>query len=218
MLLGAILLGLDAKAQVDTTSHSAQQSVQLNLGSQGIGAEFLYGLSSRFTLRAGANIIPVKANNVFKISDFNSNTEASADFTNIHALADYSPFSDAGAFRFVAGLAYFLKAEGNIRVTPSDSYSYGDLQLSKEQVGHLDLNVDWKGVAPYFGIAIGHAFPRKKFNVNLDLGGYYLSAPKADIKGTGLLSGNDSQTGQFQSNIKDYRLLPVMQLNFNFKL
>ena len=218
MLLGAILLGLDAKAQVDTLAKRTQQSVQLNLGSQGIGAEFLYGLSPRLALRAGANIIPLKANNVFKISDFNSSTEASADFTNIHAYADFSPFSDAGAFRIVAGLAYFLKAEGNIRVIPSDSYSYGDLQLSKEQVGHLDLRVDWKGVSPYLGFAIGHAFPRNKFNVNLDLGTYYLSSPKADIKGTGLLSGNDSQTSQFQSNIKDYRWLPVMQLNFNFKL
>lgn len=216
-VLFTFFLSLTAKSQVDTVRKSSAQqtSIQLNLGTQGIGAEFVYGLSSQFAIRAGGNIIPIKAYDVFKFDDFNSKTNASADFYNVHALADFSPFA---GFRLVGGVAYFFKAEGNINIRPSDEYTYGDIILNKEQVGHVDLNVDWKGVAPYFGIALGRAIPNKKFNVNFDLGTYYLTKPKTDITGSGLLKGNSSQSGQLQSNLKDYRWLPVVQLNFNFKL
>lgn len=216
-LLFTLVLGLEAKSQVDTARKSSaqQSSIQLNLGTQGIGAEFIYGLSSKFAIRAGGNIIPLKANDVFKFDDFKSKTKASADFYNVHALADFSPFT---GFRLVGGVAYFFKAEGNINIRPADDYTYGDITLNEEQIGHVDLNVDWKGVAPYFGIALGRAIPNKKFNVNFDLGTYYLTKPKTDITGSGLLKGNSSQSAQLQSNLKDYRWLPVVQLNFNFKL
>jgi len=46
---------------------------------------------------------------------------------------------------------------------------------------------------------------------------YYLVKPDATIIGTGILSGNSSQTEQFQSNIKNYRWLPIVQLNFNYR-
>lgn len=217
LLLFTFFLGLEAKAQIDTARKSSgqQTSIQLNLGTQGIGAELIHGLSSQFAIRAGANIIPIKANDIFKFDDFKSKTNASADFYNVHALADFSPFA---GFRLVGGVAYFFKAEGNINIRPSDDYTYGDIVLNEEQIGHVDLNVDWKGVAPYFGIALGRAIPKKKFNVNFDLGTYYLTKPKTDIIGTGLLKGNSSQSAQLQSNLQDYRWLPVVQLNFNFKL
>lgn len=216
-LIFTLLIGLEAKSQVDTVrkSSASRTSIQLNLGTQGIGAELVHGLSSQFAVRAGANIIPLKANDVFKFDDFKSKNSASADFTNVHALADFSPFA---GFRLVGGVAYFFKAEGNINITPTDDYTYGDITLNEEQVGSVDLNVDWKGVAPYFGIALGRAIPNKKFNINFDLGTYYLTNPKTNIAGTGLLKGNSSQSAQLQSNLKDYRWLPVVQLNFNFKL
>lgn len=214
-----LFIPIDSNAQIDTVvrTFKNQKSIQLNLGTQGVGAEFLYGVLSRLALRGGVNAIPLKANDIFKIEDFNSTTHASADFYNIHVLADYTPFQKASWFRLVGGLAYFFKADGKVRITPSDNYTYGDLVLSEEQIGYVDLNVDWKGIAPYLGFAFANTFPRKKFNVSFDLGTYYLSKPKADIIGTGLLEGNSSQTAQFQSNIKDYRWLPIVQINFNYK-
>ncbi|WP_225871028.1 hypothetical protein [Pedobacter frigiditerrae] len=214
-----LFIGIDSNAQIDSSAKvfKNQKSIQLNLGTQGIGAEFLYGVLPKLALRGGVNAIPLKANDIFKIEDFNSTTHASADFYNIHVLADYTPFQKASWLRIVGGLAYFFKADGKVRITPSDDYTYGDLVLSEEQIGYVDLNVDWKGVAPYLGFAFANTFPRKKFNVNFDLGAYYLSKPKADIIGTGLLEGNSSQTPQFQSNIKNYRWLPIVQVNFNYK-
>ncbi|WP_316800772.1 hypothetical protein [Pedobacter frigidisoli] len=221
-LVTFLLLGLICKetnAQTDSSFQSlkGQQSLQLNLGTQGIVAEYVYGVLPEMALRGGLNFIPLKANNVFKISGFNSTSNLSADFYNIHVLADYVPAKNLSWFRVVGGFAYFLKARGDIRVIPSDDYKYGDLVLNEDQIGYVDLTVDWKGFAPYLGIALAHTFPKKNFNVSVDLGTYYLTKPKADITGTGLLEGNSSQTPQFQSNIKDYRWLPAIQVNFSYK-
>lgn len=208
---------IKAQGPVHTNIIEGQQAIQLNIGTQGIGAAYNYGISSQLALKAGINAIPIKANDVFKISGFNSTSHVSADFYNIHLLADYTPFKQVGWFRVVGGFAYFFKANGNVRINPSDDFQYGDLTLTPEQIGYVDLNVDWDGIAPYFGMGFFRAFPKRKFNVNVDLGTYYLYKPEANIVGTGLLTGNDSQTEQFQSNIKSYRWLPIVQINFNYK-
>ena len=192
-------------------------AIQLNVGTQGVGLAFNYGVANRLALRTGVNAVPIKANDVFKISGINSTSNVSADFYNVNLLADYTPFEGQQWFRLVGGFAYFFKARGNARIIPSDDYKYGDLTLTEEQIGYVDLTVDWKGLAPYLGIGLLPNFPKNKFNVNLDLGTYYLNRPDADIIGTGILSGNSSQSEQLQSNIKNYRWLPILQVNFNYK-
>lgn len=220
-LLLTFLLIYFVKTQAQESAFQSlknQKSVQINIGTQGIGAEFFYGVLPELALRGGLNFIPIKANNVFEISDFNSNTKVAADFYNIHVLADYVPIKTAAWFRLVGGFAYFVKGKGNIDIIPSDDYQYGDLVLNEDQIGYVNLSVAWKGLAPYLGLAFAHTFPRKRFNASVDLGTYYLNKPKANIIGTGLLEGNSAQTPQFQSNIKDYRWLPVLQVNFSYKL
>jgi hypothetical protein len=195
-----------------------QKSIHINAGTQGAGAEFAYGISQKTALRLGINVIPVSANNVFSISGFNSTSKFSASFSNIHLLTDYSPFKKATGFRLVGGAAYFMNANGNMQVQSADGYKYGDIVLNKDEAGNLNMNVTWKGFAPYLGIGLLKAFPQRAFNINLDLGSYYLRRPDAKITGTGLLEGNSSQSAQLKENLKNYRFLPVVQLNFNFKL
>ncbi|WP_462264734.1 hypothetical protein [Mucilaginibacter sp.] len=225
-LIGSIsLLWLTAvavQAQQRTATTSAKtayhpQSVQLNVGTVGIGAAYNYGFNAKLALQAGLDVIPIKAKNVLDFSDFNSKSDLKARFTDIYARLYYTPFKNAAGFRLAGGLAYFAKAKGTLDVQPSDSYKYGDIQLTPDQVGHLTFTADWQGVAPYAGIALFPMFPKHKFNVNLDLGSYYLKQPEATITGTGNLQGNASQNAQFQENIKGYRWLPVIQLNFNYK-
>ncbi len=212
-LLTATLL--NAQGDIDTTKRP--MAIQLNVGTQGVGLAFNYEVVKTLAVRVGVNAIPVKANDVFKISGFNSTSHVSADFYNAHLLADFTPFQQLSWLRVVGGAAYFFKARGNVRIIPSDDYKYGDLTLTEDQIGYVDLNVDWKGVAPYLGIGLLRSFPKKKFNVNIDLGTYYLHKPDAQIVGTGILTGNSSQTDQFKSNIKDYRWLPILQFNFNYR-
>lgn len=195
-----------------------QKSVQLNIGTQGAGLELNYKAMPRTSLRLGANFVPITANDVFEISGFNSTSKVGANFYNAHLFADIIPFTKFRSFRVVAGFGYFFRADGHVRISPTDNYTYGDIILTREQVGYIDLDVEWKGLAPYFGFALGNLYPGKRFNAGLDLGTYYLSRPDAKINGTGILEGNSTQASQLESNIKNYRWLPVLQLNFNFKI
>jgi len=216
-----ILLGAGrSAAQVNASDNLIlnQKSVKLNLGSQGIGGEFTYGVAKKVALRLGVNVIPVSVNDAFEFADFNSTSKVSAKFTNIHLLADYTPFKSAPAFRLVGGVAYFARAKGSMYVQPKDNYTYGDIVLNEEQMGYLNMDIDWKGIAPYAGIGLFRVMPKRRFNVNLDLGTYYLKQPDIKIVGTGILKGNNSQEGQLEENVKDYRWLPVIQLNFSYKL
>jgi hypothetical protein len=120
-------------------------------------------------------------------------------------------------FRVVAGVAYLANAEASLHFEPKDAQKFEDITLTPEEIGGLDFTMDWGTIAPYFGFGFGKGVPKGKFNVNVDLGAYYLSSPKVNAVGTKLLSNNEPNAVIIQNNMKDYRFMPVAQLNFNFK-
>ena len=67
-------------------------------------------------------------------------------------------------------------------------------------------------------VALFKSFPNRLFNMNIDVGTYYLASPGTSFTGTKLLSDNNSQASQFHQNMEGYRWLPVLQLNFNFRI
>lgn len=193
-------------------------ALQINAGTQGGGAELKYGLTNRLAVRLGAAAAPFKANTDINIDGFKTNSSQRVDFTNAHLLLDVKPFGNASWFRVVGGAAYFFNAKGNVVMTPTGDYSFGGYNLKGSEIGTLTMDVTWKGIAPYLGIGLFRSFPNKFFNINLDLGTYYLTAPSTHIVGTKLLVDNNQLEPQFNKNLKDYRWLPVLQLNFNFRL
>ncbi|WP_233268746.1 hypothetical protein [Mucilaginibacter lacusdianchii] len=193
-------------------------SLQLQVGTQGVGGDLRYGSDKRFSARAGVSFIPVKVNNVFSFSGFDGSTNASVKFSNVHLLADFVPFKQARGFRLVGGAAYLYHAQGGMEFLPTGDYKFGNYTVTADDLGKLNMDISWKGVAPYLGIGLFKSFPNRLFNINLDLGTYYLSQPSSHIVGTNLLSDNNQLEPQLNSNIKSYRWLPVLQVNFNFKL
>jgi hypothetical protein len=191
---------------------------QVLLGSQGLGLEGRYGFTEMLSARLGATFLPASANNVFTVSGFNSTTNVNAKFYNVHLLADYTPSENLPWLRVVGGAAYLYKAQGVVNVNPAGNYKVANYNISAAEMGTLNIDVSWKGVAPYLGVGFLQAFPSQLFNVNFDLGTYYLNAPQSTIIGTKLLSDNYKLEPQVNSNLKSYRWLPVLQVNFNFKL
>ncbi len=193
-------------------------SLQINGGTQGGGAELKFGVTNRLAVRLGAAAAPFNANTDINIDGFETNSSQRVDFTNAHLLLDVKPFGNSSGFRLVGGAAYFFKAKGNLVMTPTGDYVFGGYKLKGSDVGTLTMDVTWKGIAPYFGIGLFRSFPNKFFNINLDLGTYYLTAPTTKIVGTKLLVDNNQLEPQFNQNLKNYRWLPVLQLNFNFRI
>lgn len=193
-------------------------SMQLEAGTQGVGADLRYGAYKQLSVRFGASFIPVTANNAFDLPGFKSINSVSVNFYNVHLLADIVPFKGARGLRVVLGGAYLYKADGGLNVIPTGSYTYGSQTVTGTDIGNLNMNVSWKGLAPYMGLGLFRSIPKHLFNFNVDLGTYYMAAPQTTIIGTGLLSDNYKLEPQFNNNLKDYRWLPVLQLNFNFRL
>jgi hypothetical protein len=154
---------------------------------------------------------------VFGFSSFSTDNALSAKFANLHLLADYSPIRGS-SFRIVGGAGYFFRGDASVVITSADGYQIGNTNVSKDQLGSIDAAAEWKGLSPYLGVGLFRNFPGNLFNMNLDLGTYYLSSPQTSLTGTKLLSGNSSQEPQFNQNMQGYRWLPVVQLNFNFKI
>jgi len=86
-------------------------AVQVQIGTQGIGADFRYGFLPNLSARFGFSTIPVTVDNAFTFHNFPSDNKLEAKFFNLHALADYVPF-DNSMFRIVGGVAYFFRADG----------------------------------------------------------------------------------------------------------
>jgi len=192
-------------------------SVQVLMGSQGIGADAKYGFLPCLSGRFGFGIIPVNVNSVFGFSSFSTDKSLSAKFSNLHLLADYSPFSGS-SFRVVGGAGYFFRGDANVLIAPSGSYQLGNTTVTKDQLGDIDASAEWSGLSPYLGIGLFRSFPGSLFNMNLDMGTYYLSSPQTSLTGTKMLAGNSSQETQFNQNMQGYRWMPVLQLNFNFRI
>jgi hypothetical protein len=188
----------------------------LNLGTAGIGVEAKLGVHPKFNLRLGTSLLPINYSGNLLFKEMEAETDVAASFGKVQLLAEYKPFGSF--FRVVGGISYFYAGKFNIKQVMGGTYTIGNTELMGSDIGEMDFTADWTGVAPYIGMGLFRDIPKKRFNINIDIGTYYLSAPKIDIVATKLLEDNASNAEQIQKNMEGYRWLPVLQINFNYKL
>lgn len=224
-----LLLGLPALAQLhdatiskitekpEAKGFASPMSIQFMAGSQGIGADLKYGFLPKLSARLGFSIIPVDVSKGFSFFSFPVEGQFTTRFSNVHLMADYSLFKTEN-IRLVGGASYLTQGNARAIISPTSSYTVGNRTVSKEQIGVLYADVTWKGVVPYLGVSLFKSFPKRLLNINLDLGTYYLSSPGTSFTGTHLLADNEANDKQFSDNMKSYRWMPVVQLNFNLRI
>ena len=230
--IGQIAKAQQIKAKADTSKSKAQQKnatvtkaaahpivASITAGTTGIGVELKRMMTRNLNLRLGYSFLPKISVVRASTTDFDNNTNVDGNFSNVHLLAEYAPFKNVGV-HLVGGAAYILELKTDINQVPTGNYSYGDITFTPEEIGTIHTVADWKGFAWYGGVSFFKIVPKKRFNITLDLGTYYLSQPKTSITATNLLAQNASENNQihWHENISQYRWLPVLQLNFNFKL
>lgn len=188
--------------------------LSLTAGTAGFGLEVKKVFSNYFDVRLGGNFFNFTGTDLYNLEEIKSETKATLKTMNAHLFAELG----SKWVRLVVGAAYFTNTTAKIDLKASDSYTYENTTVTKEQIGTLSECLSYKGLAAYGGISLFRIAPSKRFNVTLDLGTYYLPKPEAKIEGTGLLTGNSSQTAILQENVNDWRWMPTFQLNFNFKI
>lgn len=212
------IVSKDSALKIMMPHHKIPIALSGFVGTQSFGGDVKVGISKMLAIRAGAAFLPQQTGkNLIKITDFKSDNTMLLESTNAHLFVDFNPFKSSD-FRFVGGLAYFSTATASFEVQPTDNFKFGDIVYTPDDIGKLKAALSWQGVAPYIGISLFRGFPKKVFNITLDLGTYYLKAPEAHFTGTGSLANNSQNDKPLTENVSDYRWLPLLQLSFNFKI
>lgn len=210
------------KAVTDTQSITVEDNpavLSLTGGTTGFGAQVKKMLGYNLGLAAGYSFLPKLSFDYKATADFNNTSTYSGNFSKAQLLLEYSPFKSLG-IRLVGGGAYIFALKTTINRVATGNYTYGDIVYTPSEIGRVDILADWKGPAAYLGLGFFRIVPKRRFNITFDFGTYYLSQPKTSITGTELLAVNASENNEehWHENVSQYRWLPVLQLNLNFRL
>jgi hypothetical protein len=198
----------------ENTSNDYHLITSLHTGTVGFGLDFKY-VQGRHTARLGYSAIPFHYSTTFDMG-MSMLTDIQVTYSNLHAIYEFQPVTKWSWLKIAGGFAYFSSAKGVATLNPRDAVTTSIVTLTPDEIGSLTIAVDSKGVAPYLGLGLGKSSPKKRFNVNFDLGTYLLSAPNVTVIGTKLLSDNQSLGTTLTEEMKTYRWLPLLQINFNY--
>jgi hypothetical protein len=199
------------------------QSIGLLVGTTGIGLEYYRPLGNQLGVQAGFSLMPFTTHIMGQYGQYDTRNRVETQMHNAHILLAWEPFHYTGGvlrhFTINAGAAYFFRLMGTVRTTLDEPYYYGDILVSSELLGSARTRVSWGSrVMPHFGFALTNVRIDERFGFNVGIGGYYLPSPEVRMTGTNLLSDNEHNGPIIERNLRDYRLLPQLQLGVNYKL
>jgi hypothetical protein len=213
--------GQTTKIKIDETpltNTPSGSAIGLTLSTNGIGLQFAQNIggAKMLAVRAGGMYMP------FKLTNYEYNFDGTKLMINgdiklgsIQALVDFHPFKNA--IKITAGLAYML-SDINATAKVKDSVSQGDIMISPDEVGQIDVGIKVGPICPYLGIGFGRAVPKTRFSFNFEIGGYYITRPQVSFKASGMLEPTSSQEIVLQDNMKGFTWLPMLNFGFNFKI
>lgn len=141
-------------------------------------------------------------------------------YNTLDFLFDYRPFQSS-SFKLVTGISYLSSAKFNAVLTPAKvagDYKYGDITISKENLGNISAGGDWSGIAPYVGIGFGRAIPRDNLGFGFDLGGYFTGKPTSYFNASGSLTPTaTAEREDFIQWMNRYRVIPNFTIHVNYK-
>lgn len=239
----ALLFGLNVFAQEETTETPAsstdatptdatpmsdsRQSIALNFGLQGIGLDYGYKLNDKFSLRGGFMTLPISITDFdYEFDGTQTAVNANVNFTHISVKADYYPFKNS-SFKLIAGFGYFLnnKADATIILTENiyfgedgDGDGNGDFVFTPDDIGRIDIGLDWTDFNPYFGIGFGRTVPNKSVGFGIDLGMFYMGSPDVSVIATGMLEDTSEEEAELEENLSEYAWLPQLNFRLSFRL
>lgn len=197
-------------------------AVSAHLGTQGVGLELSVPAMKRLNFRLGGSFLPLKYTTRGFFDGVDTRIDMDARFNNVHALADIQLFDKSNSlFRkivFSVGAGYFYKAHGDFQLQPTDDFYYGDIIFTGNDLGELNVDISWKGFAPYAGFGLNDIKLTDRFNMNLGVGTYQFKSPSVKLSGNKMISSKASNETQLAQNMSNYRWLPVLQLGFNYNL
>jgi hypothetical protein len=207
-----------AEVAAKTGTGNPGSAIGLNIATNGFGLQFAQNINpaKTLTVRVGGMYMPIGLTNYEynfdgQILVINGDIKLGA----VQALVDFHPFKNA--FKLTGGVAYML-TDITATAVVRDSVKQGDIMISPEEVGKIDVGIKVGPICPYIGIGFGRAVPKTRFSFNFEIGGYYINQPNISFKATGMLEPSSANEKVLQDNMSGYNWLPMMNFGFNFKI
>jgi len=192
-----------------------QVGVSLKASTNGLGGDVYYRPFKMFAIKAGVELANIDLSSQTGNSILGNSASISLpmpggdnmgfDWGAKFKTGSYSltvGFQPFGGFYITAGLGSFL-FNAQVIGTPTTDLTFGSQtvtgvgtvtpKISKDKIGTFSIIVNpTNTIAPYFGIGLGSFVPRKKsVSFALELGAYYMGAPKLQaILPSGLTTEN----------------------------
>jgi len=185
--------------------------ITVQTGTLGIGAELVKSIRSDLNIRLGGNFFSYgleETNNDIKY-------DATLKLLSVSLLLDWH---GPPAGFFLSGGAYINSNKLEASGLSTKSYFVGTYEYAEEEIGTLNMDIDFSIVSPYLGLGWGNAIKKNStvgFVFNLGL--LYHGAPKVIMStDSDLMQPTTEQASTVEDNIKDMQLYPVMSFGLSF--
>lgn len=189
----------------------------LKAGTTGYGFELQKKLNDIFHMRLGGNYFGYQISQ--SLADAKAHVDVDLLLNSYSLLMDWYSKEVANNVRLTAGIFYnrsILKIHG----VPTTVPKIGEIALTAEQIGDINLTFIGNMLQPYLGVGYGKAVPNNHFSFNFDFGFIYQGSPIVDLKATGIIAptASEEQRAIIADNIADVYLYPVITFQLNYKL
>jgi hypothetical protein len=214
------LLLLIALLAAPASALAQDAAVVAHVGTQGLGAGVVFGLTPTINARGSFGVIPLEPTLTVDEVDF------TADFpTFIRATLDFYP----SPFFFLSAGGLFVNRGGEILVTGEltepREFGSGGTTYTPQEVGTLTGAFTLRGAMPYLGIGFGNPLGRR-VGMMFDLGVGIGDVPTVDLEATGPAAGDpafadalEAEEAEFEENIPGLlRYFPILSLAVSFRM
>ncbi len=201
-------------------STAAAEGVGLagRIGTLGLGLELSRELSDSVRVRAGLVGFGYSKGGIEADIDY----ELDLDFRTVSALIDWHP--EKNGFHFTGGLVY-NQNEITARNEPASEFLIGGVMYPAAAVGDLTGRIGFEELAPYVGVGWDNTFgSKKRLGMSFDLGVLFQGSPQVSLTADGPLSADPQfqealtmEEDQFEGDISEYEIYPVISLGVNYK-
>ena len=182
----------DSKAFPTDLFLKENMSIGLNIGIvNGIGIDVAYNFAEHWAVKVGYNYADYTKNNYTYdiilaekngIKDIKTlSFDAAIRLSNSALNIEYTPYID-GRFKLIGGLSYFHNNTITLGAQSLSIFKFNDVTLTPNDIGSGSVEVGFNSkVAPFVGLGFGRTVPKKRVNVNFELGTYYKTPYKVAI-------------------------------------
>ncbi len=223
-ILLCFLTGHSLHAQEDTSFvHAIKKTVvSLHISTLGFGGNISFSLPSRAELvsEIGYTYFKFARNQYFSLPEQSEILlQPDIEHSILTSMITWYPFKKRLIY-LKSGIGYALKQTYFVRITSPTGLMLGGMEISEQDFGQIDLNINWNRLMPYAGMGIGRKDTRKRADIAFNIGFFYMGSPKIKARFEGFLESTtlDTEMVKIQKNLKNYSYLPVLSINLRYKI